>query len=97
MPNRDAGDESAERKGGVDLMVVVPKQGGSGSGSSDRVESKILVREITDRLESSGFTHMALTHVIFGRPRPKEDRLSNAIPNCPSCPVILARGPWPVA
>jgi RNase P/RNase MRP subunit p30 len=55
-------------------MVPVPK-------SPSRVKCQLLVREIRDRLASTGFTHMALTHTIYGRPRPAEDRAEAALPN----------------
>ena len=60
-----------------DLMVPLPKSAG---GVVSDVESKLLVKEIQDRLTSTGFTHMALTHTIYGRPKP-EDRADIAIPS----------------
>jgi len=57
-------------------MVPVPKSPGQATAS---VECKLLVKEIRNRLESTGFTHMALTHTIYGRPKP-EDRAEVAIP-----------------
>ena len=57
-----------------DLMVPLPKSAG---GSV--LECKLLVKEIRDRLASTGFTRMALTHTIYGRPKP-EDRADIAIP-----------------
>ena len=56
-----------------DLMVLLPKSGSS-------LECKLLVKELRDRLASTGFTHMALTHTIYGRPKP-EDRVDIAIPS----------------
>eukprot|EP00536_Pseudo-nitzschia_multiseries_P000147 jgi/Psemu1/249253/estExt_Genewise1Plus.C_30055 len=61
-----------------DLMVCVPKSPGQASASS--IECKLLVKEVRDRLASTGFTHMALTHTIYGRPKP-EDRADVAIPS----------------
>ena len=61
-----------------DLMVVLPKI--SSSGSSSTIESKLLIQEIKERLTNTGFTCMALTHIIFGRPRPNEDSVDVAIP-----------------
>eukprot|EP00534_Pseudo-nitzschia_fraudulenta_P005646 CAMPEP_0201188312 /NCGR_PEP_ID=MMETSP0851-20130426/135201_1 /ASSEMBLY_ACC=CAM_ASM_000631 /TAXON_ID=183588 /ORGANISM="Pseudo-nitzschia fraudulenta, Strain WWA7" /LENGTH=302 /DNA_ID=CAMNT_0047473915 /DNA_START=225 /DNA_END=1129 /DNA_ORIENTATION=- len=58
-----------------DLMVTLP-----GAAGTPGVERKLLVREVKDRLESTGFTHMALTHTIYGRPRPGEDRAATALP-----------------
>ena len=44
------------------------------------LECKLLVKELRDRLVSIGFTHMALTHTIYGRPK-AEDRANIAIPD----------------
>jgi len=63
-------------KGNCDLMVPLPKT----SGGVSSIECKLLVREIKKRLSSTGFTHMALTHTIYGRPKP-EDRAAIAIPS----------------
>ena len=63
-----------------DLMVVMPKKSSSGS-SSDAIESKLLIREIMQRLSHTGFAYLALTHIIFGRPRPSEDPVDVAIPD----------------
>lgn len=56
-----------------DLMVLLPKSGSA-------LECKLLVKELRDRLSSTGFSHMALTHTIYGRPKP-EDRADIAIPS----------------
>lgn len=58
-----------------DLMVPLPKAAGGVSS----LECKLLVKEIRNRLSSTGFTHMALTHIIYGQPKP-EDRAVAAIP-----------------
>ena len=63
-------------KDNCDLMVPLPKTAGGVSS----LESKLLVKEIRDRLVSTGYTHMALTHTIYGRPKP-EDRAAVAIPS----------------
>jgi hypothetical protein len=55
-----------------DLMVLLPKE-------SSGLQSQLMVKELMNRLASSGFTHMALTHTIYGRPRP-EDRADKALP-----------------
>ena len=62
-------------KDNCDLMVALPKTAGGVSS----IECKLLVKEIRDRLVSTGFTYMALTHTIYGRPKP-EDRAAVAIP-----------------
>lgn len=63
-------------KDNCDLMVLLPKTPGGVSS----VECKLFVKEIKDRLSSTGFTYMALTHTIYGRPKP-EDRAAVAIPS----------------
>jgi RNase P/RNase MRP subunit p30 len=55
-----------------DLMVLLPKE-------SSGLQSQLMVKELMNRLAATGFTHMALTHTIYGRPRP-EDRADKAIP-----------------
>lgn len=55
-----------------DLMVLVPK-------STSKLKCQLLVKEIRERLVSTGYTHMALTHTIYGRPRQIEDRAETAI------------------
>jgi RNase P/RNase MRP subunit p30 len=69
-PSLDVGRRS--RREACDLMVLVPK-------STSKVKCHLLVKEIRERLASTGFTHMALTHTIYGRPRPVEDRAETAI------------------
>jgi hypothetical protein len=63
-------------KDNCDLMVPLPK---TADGVSS-IECKLLIKEIRDRLSSTGFTYMALTHTIYGRPKP-EDRAAVAIPS----------------
>ncbi len=70
------GSRGSLRKDNCDLMVPVPKTAGGVSS----LECKLLVREIKNRLASTGYTFMALTHTIYGRPKP-EDRASVAIPS----------------
>ena len=67
------GNSSIVRDGACDMMVLLP------SDVSD-FQSKLQIKEIMDRLASTGFSHMALTHTIYGRPRPTEDRANVAIP-----------------
>lgn len=57
-----------------DLMVALPKD------VDTKVHAQLLVRSLIDRLASTGYSHMALTHTIYGRPRTGEDDASNAIP-----------------
>ncbi len=63
-------------KENCDLMVPLPKTAGGVSS----LECKLLVKEVKDRLAATGFTYMALTHTIYGRPKP-EDRADAAIPS----------------
>lgn len=63
-------------KNNCDLMVHLPK---TAEGVSS-LECRLLVKEIRDRLSLTGFTHMALTHTIYGRPKP-EDQATVAIPS----------------
>jgi RNase P/RNase MRP subunit p30 len=71
-----------------DLMVVLPTIASRGSKASaaaagefsSRLESQLVIQEIMDRLASTGFTHMALTHTIYGRPTPTDDRVATTIP-----------------
>jgi len=67
------GSCSSNNNGIYDLMVCMPKTGSA-------LECKLLVKELRDRLVSIGFTHMALTHTIYGRPK-AEDRANIAIPD----------------
>lgn len=55
-----------------DLMVLLPNE-------SSGLQSQLMVKELIKRLACTGFTHLALTHTIYGRPRP-EDRADKAIP-----------------
>lgn len=73
---RGSRGSSSGGKENCDLMVPVPKT----SGGVSSIECKLIVREIKKRLSSTGFTHMALTHTIYGRPKP-EDRAAIAIPS----------------
>jgi hypothetical protein len=64
-----------EKNGGAcDLMVLLPKD-------STHLQSQLQVKDIMTRLSATGFTHMALTHIIYGRPRPIEDKATKAIPS----------------
>jgi RNase P/RNase MRP subunit p30 len=58
--------------GASDLMVMLPQ------GSV--IKTKVQIKEIIDRLSSTGHSQMALVHTIYGRPRP-EDSPELAIPS----------------
>ena len=55
-----------------DLGVIMPK-------TNSKVKAHLILGEIKERLAATGFTHMALAHTIFGRPRPLEDAADKAI------------------
>lgn len=57
-----------------DLMVMLPKD-------STHLQSRLQINEIMTRLSSTGFTHIGLTHTIYGRPKPVDDRATKAIPS----------------
>lgn len=66
-----SGLQSSTKKSPVyDLWVPVPK------------DTPLLhTQEMQQRLASTGFTHMALTHTVFGAPKQSEDKAENAIPD----------------
>jgi ribonuclease P/MRP protein subunit RPP1 len=65
---------NADESAACDLMVLLPQE------TSSQLETQLLIKEIMDRLASTGFTHIALTHTIYGRPRTAEDRADTALP-----------------
>ena len=62
-------------KTACDLMVALPKD------SETKVQSQLLVQAVMKRLASTGYSHMALTYTIFGKPRPSEDKSESALPS----------------
>jgi RNase P/RNase MRP subunit p30 len=58
-----------------DLWLQMPKQ-----AQTQDLESKLVVRKLLKRLEATGYTHAALTHTVFGRPRVPEDRVETVLP-----------------
>ena len=58
-----------------DLWLQMPKQ-----AQTQDLESKLVVRKLLKRLESTGYTHAALTHTVFGCPRVPEDRVDTVLP-----------------
>eukprot|EP00980_Cylindrotheca_fusiformis_P028906 scaffold22672_cov141-Cylindrotheca_fusiformis.AAC.9 len=69
--SNDGGNGSLSN-GASDLMVMLPQ------GSSN-IKTKLQIKEIINRLSSTGYSQMALVHTIYGRPRP-EDSVETAIP-----------------
>eukprot|EP00934_Nitzschia_sp_Nitz4_P008022 Nitzschia sp. Nitz4//scaffold20_size174350//114078//115436//NITZ4_002114-RA/size174350-snap-gene-0.220-mRNA-1//1//CDS//3329541845//8012//frame0 len=64
----------SEKKGNAyDLMVSMPTQG-------MRIEQQLQVQEIMSRLCAIGYSHMALTHTVYGRITPPQDMADVAIP-----------------
>jgi RNase P subunit p30 len=55
-------------------MVTLPKD------SETSVQSQLLIQAIMKRLASTGYSHMAVTYTVFGKPRPSEDKAEMAIP-----------------
>lgn len=66
-------EENPSSGAASDMMVLLPND-------VSGLQSQLQIKEIMNRLASTGFTHMALTHTIYGRPRPNEDRAEVAIP-----------------
>jgi RNase P/RNase MRP subunit p30 len=58
-----------------DLWLQMPKQ-----AQTQDLESKLVVRKLLKRLESTSYTHAALTHTVFGCPRVPEDRVDTVLP-----------------
>jgi RNase P subunit p30 len=72
LPPSDVTTFSME-KTACDLMVALPKD------SETKVQSQLLIQAVMKRLASTGYSHMALTYTIFGKPRPSEDNSESAI------------------
>ncbi|KAG7365557.1 RNase P subunit p30 [Nitzschia inconspicua] len=60
-----------------DLFVELPK---STTTTTSNTERHLIVNELRQRLQTIGYTHMALTHVIYGRPNAEQDTATRAIP-----------------
>ncbi|KAL3913907.1 MAG: hypothetical protein SGARI_000409, partial [Bacillariaceae sp.] len=73
---RSEGNSGNLNNNNCDLFVPLPKS----SGSS--IEWQLILKEVTSRLISLKYTHMALTHTIYGRPKAGEtDKANTAIPD----------------
>lgn len=59
--------------GNMDLMVVVP--------SSKTKQQPSLLPSLLDRLETTGFTTVALTHLVYGSPQISADRVERVFPD----------------
>lgn len=58
----------------LDLWVPLPKD-------ADSLPQRVMVWRLLDRLESTGFSHAALTHTVYGRPTPNTDDAESALPD----------------
>ncbi|KAG7345900.1 RNase P subunit p30 [Nitzschia inconspicua] len=59
-----------------DLFVELPKS----TTTTSNTERHLIVNELRERLQTIGYTHMALTHVTYGRPNAEQDTATRAIP-----------------
>jgi RNase P/RNase MRP subunit p30 len=57
-----------------DLLVMLPKS------TSSKLKKQLLIKEIQQRLQDTGYTKMAITHTIYGRPSNEADKVDIAIP-----------------
>ena len=71
----DGNPSTTSSKEAYDLMVMLPKK-----GDTTKVEVQLQIRKIINHLSTIGYSHVALTHTIYGRPRPSEDEVDKAIP-----------------
>lgn len=67
------GKPSEKRGVACDLNLLLPK-------NATPLQSQLQIRDLLSRLSSTGFTHVALTHAIYGRPKPLEDKATKVIP-----------------
>lgn len=52
-----------------DLMVQLPK---SSSSSEVKIQAQLIMKQLVERLASIGYTTIAFSHVVHGRPRPDD-------------------------
>lgn len=83
--------QGRRRRSYVDLMVMNPdppkKQMNSASAAkaapaSSSLRRRLAVEELLDRLESTGYTTVAITHTVYGAPRIEDDRIDLAFGDC---------------
>jgi RNase P subunit p30 len=60
-----------------DLFVAMPPR----QSTKALPVTSLLVKQLLDRLEATGFTHVALTHIVFGTPQADQDCAETAIPS----------------
>jgi len=52
-----------------DLMVQLPR---SSSSSEVKIQAQLIMKQLVERLASIGYTTIAFSHVVYGRPRPDD-------------------------
>jgi RNase P/RNase MRP subunit p30 len=57
-------------------MVLLPKYS---AASEVRVQAQLLLKQVTDRLALTGYAIAAVTHMVYGRPRMKEDNVESLL------------------
>jgi len=68
-------NNKSRRHNYVDLMVPIPIPSTSTTSSASQRRQRLpFVRDLLKRFEEAGYASVALTHRIFGLPRPRRDR-----------------------
>lgn len=65
----------ASGKATYDLWLPLPKK-----TETEGLQVKLVVQQLLGRLESTGYTHAALTHTVYGRPQTPNDQPETALP-----------------
>lgn len=70
---------SGSRRSYVDLMVTEPMT--TSRKKTSAAQRELMAAEILDRLESTGYSTIAVTHTVFGAPKPgtREDRADQVV------------------
>jgi RNase P subunit p30 len=70
---------SSSTSGKCDLFIAMPSRS---SQSTATLPVALLIKQLLDRLEATGFSHVALTHIVYGTPRVDQgDCAETAIPS----------------
>jgi RNase P/RNase MRP subunit p30 len=59
-----------------DLMVLLPKYS---AASEAKIQAQLLLKQVLDRLFLVSYTTAAVSHVVYGRPRMKEDNIESLL------------------
>lgn len=59
-----------------DLMVLLPKYS---AATEVKIQAQLLLKQVLDRLFWVGYTTAAVSHVVYGRPRMKEDNIESLL------------------